>query len=146
MIRALVLFIALAFTLPALADQVTITADKFTIAEDRKQAVFDGNVILVQPNLRVTASQMIVHYGEGAGDIRLVDAVGGVRLITPDQDVTGSAGVYDPKSRTMRVTGDVVVVNDQGRVTGPELLVNLETNTTEFVTREGGRVTGVFNP
>jgi lipopolysaccharide export system protein LptA len=146
MMRVFLIVLAILMSAPVFAEEVKITADSFTIAENRQQAEFKGNVVLVQPKLRVTSDQMIIYYGKGAGDIKQVDANGRVHLVTPDQDVTGDKGVYDPKSRTMRVTGNVVVINEQGRVTGPELLVNLATNTTEFITRGGGRVTGVFNP
>lgn len=126
--------------------QVEITGDTFVVAETQSTATFTGNVIIKQPGLTVWANKVVIAYGAGgASDIKTLSAFGNLRIKTPDQTVTGNNGVYDPKARVMRVTGDVVTTSSSGTVTGPELLVNFATNTTEFVRREGGRVTGVFN-
>jgi lipopolysaccharide export system protein LptA len=40
----------------------------------------------------------------------------------------------------------VKVSGQGGTMTGPELTIDLRTNTTTFRSGEGGRVTGVFTP
>jgi lipopolysaccharide export system protein LptA len=147
--QSLGLFCVLVLTslLPALAaDSVNISGDSFIIAEENKTATFAGNVVIKQAGLTVWADTVVISYGAGgASDIQSLTAKGHVKIKTAEQTVTGDHGVYDPKARVMRVTGNVVTISASGTVTGPELLVNFATNTTEFVKREGGRVTGVFN-
>lgn len=126
---------------------VKVTADRFEIAEGQSLATFSGNVVVVQGTLTVRAKKLIVHYGaKGANDIKTLEALGNVHITTPEQDVTGDKGVYDPKTQIMRVSGNVRAVSATGTVTAPELEVNFATNTTQFTTKSGGRVTGVFNP
>lgn len=146
-IYRLVLLIILALTSPALAqDKVNIEGDSFVIAEAKNTATFSGNVIITQAGLTVWADTVIITYGAGgASDIKSLAAQGHVRIKTKDQTVTGERGTYDPQTRVMRVSGNVVTTSASGTVSGPELLVNFATNTTEFVRTEGGRVTGVFN-
>jgi len=146
--RRAALLLALALVAGAAAAQeVRITADSFVVSEGEQRAVFSGNVVVEQPDLIVRANRVTVHYGEGgASDIERMEAEGALQIETPEQNVTGQRGVYTPADRIMRVTGNVVVVNEQGTVSGPELLVNLATNTSEFVATPQGRVTGVFNP
>lgn len=138
--------------LPALAqeqEQVEITADRFLVEENANLATFSGNVVVVQGDLTVRANQVIVHYGTGgASDIESLEAVGKVVIDTPTQHVTGQRGTYDPKTRVMIVTGNVVAESVSGRVSGKRLRVDFRANTTEFDTDTdgGGRVTGVFNP
>jgi len=140
----------LAFTaaLPALAeDKVQITADRFVVEESSSLATFSGKVVVLQGSLTVNADTVIVHYGTGgASDIESMEAIGHVVIDTPTQHVTGQRGKYDPATRVMVVTGNVVAESASGRVTGSELRVDFKANTTEFATSNGGRVTGVFNP
>lgn len=129
------------------AGPVKVTADEFVISEGDNLATFTGNVVVVQGTLTVRAQKLIVHYGaNGASDIKTLEALGKVHIKTPEQDVTGDKGVYDPKTRVMKVTGNVRATSATGTVTAPELLVNFATNTTQFTNGTGERVTGVFNP
>lgn len=126
---------------------VKVTADEFVISEGENLATFTGNVVVVQGTLTVRAQKLIVHYGaKGASDIETLEALGKVHIKTPEQDVTGDKGIYDPKTRVMRVVGNVRATSATGTVTAPELLVNFATNTTQFTNSTGSRVTGVFNP
>ena len=148
-VRTVLLALIAAFFLavPALAEEVHITADRFVIEEDSTIATFSGDVVIVQGTLTVHADTVIVHYGEGgASDIESLEAVGSVVIDTPSQHVTGRRGDYDPDTRIMIVSGDVVVVNESGRVTGAKMRVDFNTNTTVFDTDGNGRVSGVFNP
>ena len=145
--RILLVFLALALTaLPAAAQNpVEITADHFTINEGSQEAVFTGNVVVIHPSVTVWAPKVVVVYGEGGtSDIESFVASGDVKLETDEQTATGERAVFDPAASTLRLTGNVVVVNATGTVKGPELLVDLETNTSTFIGGEGGRVTGVF--
>ncbi len=143
--------IALGLTLaalPALAeDKVRVTADRFVVEEGASLATFSGNVVVVQGTTTIDANTVEVHYGAGgASDIESLIAAGNLVIVTPEQRVTGRRGVYDPKKKVMLVTGDVVATSASGRVTGEQLRVDFNANTTEFVQKDGGRVTGVFNP
>ena len=126
---------------------VEITADRFVIKEQQNRAEFSGNVLVTQPDLKVWADRVIVHYGNGGtSDIESFEALTNVKIQNADQTATGDRAVYDPKTRILRLTGNVVVVNDSGVVSAPELIVNLKTDVSEFSTTGGGRVTGVFTP
>lgn len=127
----------------AQGDPVNITADNFVVDDPTQTATFTGNVVVKRTNLTVWASKVVVDYGEGGpSNIRSFTATGKVRIKTPTQDATGDRAIYDPKTETLRLTGNVMVVNATGSVGGAEMLVNLRTNTTTF---SGGRVTGVFS-
>ncbi len=145
--------LALAFAIigtPAFAQTtqpVEITADRFVIKEQQNQAEFSGNVVVTQPDLKVWADRVIVHYGSGGtSDIESFEALANVKIQNSDQTATGDRAVYDPQTRILRLTGNVIVVNDSGVVRAPELIVNLKTSVSEFSTSGSGRVTGVFTP
>ena len=70
----------------------------------------------------------------------------GVRITTAGQEATSNRATFSPDDSIVRMTGDVRVVNGQGTLTGPQLTINLNSNTSVFQGSEGGRVTGVFTP
>ena len=119
--------VLLAFTAPAAAqekDPVNITADK---------------------TLTVWAPKVVVEYGEaGPSSVKSFVASGGVRIKTPDRDATGDYAIYDPKAETLRITGNVMVVSEASTVGGPDLVIDLNSDTTVFQGSSNGRVTGVF--
>jgi lipopolysaccharide export system protein LptA len=143
---------AVLLTAPALAqeaDPVNITADKFVMDEAQHIATFTGNVVVKRKKLDVFAPKVVVDYGEGGpSDIKSFVATGGVRIVTPDQDVKGDRAVYNPKTEELRVTGNVMVVNASSTVGSGDMIVDLKTNATTFTGggKNGGRVTGVFTP
>ncbi len=147
----LLAIVLLALAPPVLAQTtqpVEIVADRFVIKERQNQSEFSGNVVVTQPDLVVWADRVIVHYGAGGtSDIESFEALDNVRIKNTQQTATGDRAVYDPKTRILRLTGNVRVLNDSGVVTAPELIVNLKTDVSEFSTGgSGGRVTGVFTP
>ncbi len=142
-----ILLIAMS-TMGALAQDATeITADKFVVDEGSSRATFSGNVEIRQPDLTVWANTVVVRYGPGGpSDLRDFEAVGNVRIKQPEQTATGDRGVYDPKVRILTLTGNVVVTNESGTVSGPELVVDIAKGTSAFTGGKagGGRVTGIF--
>ena len=151
MMRPIAVLIAALFLLAgwagtALAQSpVKITADSFVIDEADGEAVFTGNVEVVRPGLSVWGDKVVVEYGEGGiENIRSFLASGNVRLKTADQDATGDRASFNPDTQILQLTGNVVVVNAAGTLSGPKLEINLADNTTVFTGGQGGRVTGVF--
>lgn len=126
------------------ADPVTITADQFVLDEVAQVATFTGQVVVVRKDLTVWAPTVVVDYGEGGpSNIKSFVASGGVRIKTGEQEATGDSAIYDPGAETLRITGNVMTVNASATVGGPDLIIDLRTNTSVF---SGGRVTGIFTP
>lgn len=142
------LFLLLAFSAsPALAqNKVEISSDLFVMNEESQEAVFTGNVVVKHPVVTVWAPKVIATLGTGGtADIKTFEATGGnVRLLTKDQDATGEHAIYTPADQLLRLTGNVVVKTASGTVNSSELVVNLDTNISTFISTDGGRVTGIF--
>ncbi len=130
------------------ANQVKITADQFVVDDAQQVATFTGSVVVTRTSLTVWAPKVVVDYGAGGpSNIKSFVASGGVRIKTPDQDATGDRAVFDPAASTLKLTGNVKVVNSASTVAGADLVIDLNTNTTVFSGgKSGGRVTGVFTP
>ncbi|VAW16783.1 hypothetical protein MNBD_ALPHA12-2042 [hydrothermal vent metagenome] len=137
-----------ALTQAQTSQRVQIVADRFVVRESENRSEFVGNVIVTQPGLKIWADKVIVYYGpKGTSDIKSFEALGNVRIENDGQTATGDRGVYDPKTRIMRLSGNVMLVNASSSVSASELRIDLNSNITEFSTPgDGGRVTGVFTP
>lgn len=153
--RAFCLLLAVVLTalaVPASAQQkgdpVNITADQFVVDESSKVATFTGNVVVKRKKLTVTAPKVVVEYGDdGPSSIRSFVASGGVRIVTDAQTATGNTAIYDPKAETLRITGNVMVINASSTVGSGDLILDLNANTSVFTgSGSNGRVTGVFTP
>ena len=69
---------------------------------------------------------------QGAQDIRRIEARGGVTVTTKDQIATGDLGVYDPKKKTMTLTGNVVVSQGKNVLHGDSVVVDTVTGDAHF--------------
>lgn len=145
---ALALALMTLIALPAVAaEPVNVSADDFTIDQNNNNATFSGNVVITRTGLQLWADKVVVLYGKGGqSDIDSLTATGNVRIKTESQDATGAKATFDPDTLILKLSGNVTVVNAQGKLNGPELTINLETNSSVFKGNEGGRVTGVFTP
>lgn len=147
---ALIVCLIVSFGSPAMAQNgaVEITADKFVVNDGSSEAIFSGSVVVKQPGLTVWANKVIVHYGAGGpSDLKEFEAIGNVRIRQPEQTATSDRGIYDPVTKILKLMGHVMVTNDSGTVSGPELIIDIANGTSEFSSQSGGgRVTGVFIP
>ncbi len=142
-----ILVVLLGSTAARAQGPVEVTADGFVVDQAAALATFTGNVVVVRADLTVWADKLVVEYADkNLSTIRNMVATGKVRLKTATQDATGDRAVFDPRTQILRLNGNVQVINASGTVNGPELLVNLETDTTTFTSSGGNRVTGVFTP
>lgn len=132
---------------PLAVGQVSITGDSFVVEDSKHQATFTGNVVVTQTQVKLTADKVVAFYGDaGPSSITSFVATGNVRIATKDQTGTGERAEFSPKTRILKLTGNVIVENAGGRVQGAEMDVDLNRNALVFSGGKSGRVTGVFNP
>jgi lipopolysaccharide export system protein LptA len=64
---------------------------------------------------------------QGQQDIRRIEARGGVTVISKDQNASGDLGVYDLKTKTITLSGNVVVSQGQNVIHGERVVVDTVT-------------------
>jgi lipopolysaccharide export system protein LptA len=129
------------------AGKIAITGNSFVVDDAKHQATFSGDVAVNHPQMKLTADQVVAFYGAaGASTITNFEATGHVKIVTSEQTATGEKAIFDPKTRILTLTGNVLVSSATGQVKAPQLLVDLKKKTSVFSTgKSGGRVTGVFS-
>jgi lipopolysaccharide export system protein LptA len=131
---------------------VQIEAAALEVRDKNKMATFSGNVQVVQGDTTMKCQKLVVFYGEEVGiaqkvaaapdakpasampampksaqNIRRIEARGGVTVVTKDQNASGDLGVYDLVSKTITLTGNVVVSQGQNVIHGERVVVDTVT-------------------
>jgi len=134
----------------AVPKEVNIEADQMEIFDDKKQAVFRGNVDAKRTDVHLTCDELVVTYaettdaqGQKQSEVTFLDATGNVKIVTDKQTVTGKWAKMDVKTNDLTVGENVKILQGKNVLTGTKLFVDLDTNKSEL---SGGRVRGSFVP
>ena len=125
---------------------IEVSADNFDADANTKTAVYSGNVVVRQGDVRMRANTVRVNVVEGKPS--KIFAKGHVVVDAPSGTATGDDGVYDVNPRLVTLTGHVVLLRDKNVMRGSLLTVNLITGiaTLDGGKQQGGRVQGLFTP
>lgn len=139
---------------------IEIEADNLEVLDAQNLAIFRGNVEVVQGTATLNTVELRVHYTTGQnGEIgpssnqglRLLEAMGDVRIRSEDQYATGNQARFDFESEIIVLTGNVMLQQGENIVRGQQLTVDLTTRESRLdsaptASSGSGRVTGVFVP
>ena len=119
-----------------------IESDSLSVEDDRGQATFTGNVVVVRGGHRISAEQLTVDYGRGGAtapggsQLKRIQAKDHVVVHTPDNQVATSDWLlYDPLHSRLTMGGNVTVSQGPNVVRGEKLVVDLATGESHFETR-----------
>ncbi|MDZ4135863.1 MAG: LptA/OstA family protein [Paracoccaceae bacterium] len=121
---------------------VEVTADQLSVNQGDGTAVFTGNVLVVQGDLRMAAGTVQVEYNEARTGILRLHATEGVTLTNPTDAAESKEAVYTIEEGVVVMTGDVLLTQGQNALSGQKLVINLQTGTGVME----GRVQTVFQP
>jgi lipopolysaccharide export system protein LptA len=112
------------------AQPVEITADSLDVSQTDGTAIFEGNVIIGQGDMRLSAGKVVVEYGEtaeGKTEISRLLASGGVTLVSAEEEAEAQNAVYSVDDGSVTLSGQVLVTQGQMVIGGDRMVVNLET-------------------
>lgn len=119
---------------------VEISADSLSVDQSSGQAVFSGEVVIGQGDLRIAAARVEVIYDEATGDIARLRATGGVTFVTATEAAEAQSADYDLQAGTLVLTGEVLLTQGASALAADRMQVNL----TDGTARMDGRVRTVF--
>jgi lipopolysaccharide export system protein LptA len=144
-------------------DNLALTSPEQTVTAKEKFEYFanDGRINavggakLVRSNDTLygdTLTAYLADDGQGKKNVDHMDASGNVKIVTPNEILTGSKANYNAKNDTAIITGNVKITRDKNILTGERAEVDLATNVSRLFGssiedgQTGGRVRGVFYP
>ncbi|MGI9389499.1 MAG: LptA/OstA family protein [Boseongicola sp.] len=124
---------------------VEVSADALSVDQSTGQAVFDGNVLVVQGEVRLSAERVEIEYatGEegGPNGIEQLKASGGVTFVTSTDAAEAREAVYSIASSSVILSGGVLLTQGATAISGDRLVVDLNNGSG----RMEGRVRTVIN-
>jgi lipopolysaccharide export system protein LptA len=130
---------------------INISSDSFQADLNGKTGTWQGNVVVVQGDMKLRANSVRMTTVEGKADKVLAN--GNVVVDSPKSGTaTGDNGIYSVGPRTVLMTGNVVLKKGKDVMRGAQLTVNLVTGQAVLgggvkgTAQAGGRVQAVFTP
>jgi lipopolysaccharide export system protein LptA len=121
---------------------VEVTAENLSVNQGDGSAVFSGDVLVKQGEMRLQAGEIRVEYGADGKGINRLFATGGVLIVNATDAAEASEAVYTIASGEVLMSGKVLMTQGATAIKGDRLTINLKSGTGRM---EGG-VTTTFMP
>lgn len=108
---------------------IEVTADSLSIDQDTGRAIFDGNVVVAQGDLRMTAGQVEVIYGIDTSEIAQLVASGGVTFVTATEAAEAQQASYDIATGVLTLEGDVLLTQGASAISAARMVINVTDGT-----------------
>lgn len=147
---------------------VKIESSTLEVRDKIRQAIFMGDVKLVQGDTTLKCDTLVVFYedtamggkkgqpggaqaqksgaGSGGQQIKRAEAKGNVFVTQKDQTASGDFGLYDAKANTVTMTGNVVVTQAGHVMRGERMVANLTTGVTRVEATKGRQIEMMMQP
>ena len=119
---------------------VEVTADSLSVNQKDGTALYTGNVVIVQGDMRLAAPRVLVVYSERAGRIDRMEATGGVVLVSGSEAAEAERADYDIEGGNVVMSGNVLLTQGPNALTSERMVVDLDTGAA----RMSGRVRTVL--
>ena len=119
---------------------VEVSADNLSVDQDTGTAVFSGNVVIGQGDLRLSAGAVRVVYSEATGDIAQLIASGNVTFVTESEAAEASEADYNLTTGMLILSGNVLLTQGASALSAEKMTIHLTTGNAEM----SGRVRTVF--
>jgi lipopolysaccharide export system protein LptA len=141
---------------------ISIEADQLQYFEKEGKAIYNGHVVVVQGETRLSCSRLSILMdksrsaattaqekpaapagGDASSGLKHMDCAGPVKVSSKTQTATAENGSYDKERNEVVLSGHVVLTDGRNVTKGDRLVYDL--NTGQAVV-QGGRVQGLFLP
>jgi lipopolysaccharide export system protein LptA len=109
-----------------------ITSDRMEFEYQRQIAVFEGHVVVVDPEVRMQSDRMTVIFSDDR-DVKQATASVNVTIETPDIRATCERAVYSKVRGEIILTGNAVLTRERDTVSGDKITYWVETERMEVL-------------
>ena len=121
---------------------VTVTSQSLTLDETARTAVFTGNVLVLQGEMRMSAAEVRVEYEPDADRIARLWATGGVLFVNAKDAAQSQNAEYVIDTGIVTMTDDVVLTQGPATFTAQTFVADMKTGLGQL---QGG-VSSTFTP
>lgn len=119
---------------------VEVTADNLSVDQATGTAIFTGNVLIGQGEMRLSAARVLVVYRDQQTGIARLEATGGVTLVSGPDAAEAERADYDIDKGTIDMSGNVLLTQGQNALSSDTMSVKLSDGTAQM----SGRVKTVL--
>lgn len=121
---------------------VEVTADNLNVNQEDGTAIFTGNVLIGQGEMRLAAPRVLVVYKQDQSGIEELQATGGVTLVSGQDAAEARQADYNIDTGLIEMQGDVLLIQGVNALTGDKMFVDTKAGTA----RVTGRVKTILQP
>ncbi len=114
---------------------VEVTSDNLAVDQATGTAVFTGNVLIGQGEMRLSAPRVLVVYDQTKSAIASLEATGGVTLVSGPDAAEAERADYSISEGTIVMTGNVLLDQGLNVLSADKMTVQLETGTAQMAGR-----------
>ncbi len=111
---------------------VEITADNLAVDQTTGTAVFTGNVLIGQGEMRLSAARVLVVYRAENKGIARLEATGGVTLVSGPDAAESERADYNIDDGTIVMTGNVLLAQGASALSADRMSVLLSDGTAQM--------------
>lgn len=111
---------------------VEVTADNLTVDQETGTAIFTGNVLIGQGEMRLSAARVLVVYRAETQGIARLEATGGVTLVSGPDAAESQRADYDIDDGTIVMTGNVLLAQGSSALSADRMSVRLSDGTAQM--------------
>ncbi|MEM8654452.1 MAG: lipopolysaccharide transport periplasmic protein LptA [Pseudomonadota bacterium] len=109
-----------------------VSADELNVDQNTGAAIFTGNVVIGQGDMRLSAPRVLVIYRDDQAGIERMEATGGVTLVSGPDAAESQRADYSIDTGVIVMTGDVLLAQGQSAISADTMTVNLDDGTARM--------------
>ncbi|WP_163848054.1 lipopolysaccharide transport periplasmic protein LptA [Pseudooceanicola aestuarii] len=111
---------------------VEVEAENLSVDQNDGTAIFTGNVIIVQGEMRMTAPRVRIVYDEDGARVEEMRATGGVTLVSGPDAAEADSADYNIDRGDILMRGNVLLAQGQNTFASDRMAVNLDAGTAQL--------------
>lgn len=124
------------------AAPIEVSANELDVDQKTSTAIFTGEVLIVQGEMRLAADKVLVVYREETQGIAKLEATGNVTVVSGEDAAESNYAEYLVDDGVIEMTGDVLLTQGLNALTADRMTVQLDDGTA----RMEGRVKTILQP
>ena len=111
---------------------VEVSSDELSVDQETGTAIFTGNVVIGQGNMRLSAGRVMVVYRETADGIAKLEATGGVTLVSGNDAAEAQRADYSIDDGTIVMRGNVLLAQGRSALSADRMTIRLRDGTARM--------------
>lgn len=121
---------------------IEVTSQTLEVDQDSGAAVFAGDVVVVQGDMRLAAARVEVLYSDTDDTVTSVVATGGVTLVSQQDQAESDRANYDVAGGVLVMTGNALLTQGRNVISSEKMTIQVDRGTAQL----SGRVRTVLRP